>query len=358
MTHASDDSSSRAPAYDPRDTVTPYAFNVDEKLLGTELATPKRRLVALLIDLLLAALIAALGGILVGFAVAFIFFRIATRRREQRTLKRWARAALATIGAFVLFITVIAVIGGGWSVSFSDEEAGGLDDSARSPEAVMATIRDSVNQQLEREGIQRERLEAAGVPSVVLDFLEAGSSSGDSLAADERNRSARLLRRYTEAFAEEDAAALDSLGGPTRALVAGEQLTQLRTELQHATDRIDALEKRNDDLAGRIENPSLWRMIRSTANDVGLQIGWVGVYFTLFLAWWSGQTPGKRFLGLRVVRLDGERLTLWVSFERFGGYAAGLATGLLGFAQVFWDPNRQAIHDRIAHTVVIRERSA
>ena len=35
--------------------------------------------------------------------------------------------------------------------------------------------------------------------------------------------------------------------------------------------------------------------------------------------------------------------------------AAGFATGLLGFAQVFWDANRQAIHDRISGTVVIRD---
>jgi uncharacterized RDD family membrane protein YckC len=38
-----------------------------------------------------------------------------------------------------------------------------------------------------------------------------------------------------------------------------------------------------------------------------------------------------------------------------GGYAAGFATGLLGFAQVFWDANRQGIHDRIVGTVVIMD---
>jgi uncharacterized RDD family membrane protein YckC len=49
-------------------------------------------------------------------------------------------------------------------------------------------------------------------------------------------------------------------------------------------------------------------------------------------------------------------LGLWFAFERFGGYAAGIATGLFGFAQLYWDPNRQAIHDRVARTVVIRSR--
>ena len=79
------------------------------------------------------------------------------------------------------------------------------------------------------------------------------------------------------------------------------------------------------------------------------------MYLTLFLVLWDGRTPGKKALGLRVVRLNGEPLSLFLSLERAGGYAAGLATGLLGFAQVLWDPNRQAIHDKIAETVVIRE---
>ena len=38
-----------------------------------------------------------------------------------------------------------------------------------------------------------------------------------------------------------------------------------------------------------------------------------------------------------------------------GGYAAGFATVLPGFAQVFWDANRQGIHDRIVGTVVIMD---
>jgi uncharacterized RDD family membrane protein YckC len=64
---------------------------------------------------------------------------------------------------------------------------------------------------------------------------------------------------------------------------------------------------------------------------------------------------GKRLMRIRVVRLDGNPITWWVAFERTGGYAAGLFTGLLGFAQVWWDGNRQAIHDRIVGTVVVTD---
>jgi hypothetical protein len=41
-------------------------------------------------------------------------------------------------------------------------------------------------------------------------------------------------------------------------------------------------------------------------------------------------------------------------FGRYGGYGAGFATGLLGFLQIYWDPNRQAIQDKISATVVIK----
>ena len=46
------------------------------------------------------------------------------------------------------------------------------------------------------------------------------------------------------------------------------------------------------------------------------------------------------------------------SLRRYGGYAAGMATGGLGFLQALWDLNRQGIQDRVAHTVVIDLRRA
>ena len=89
------------------------------------------------------------------------------------------------------------------------------------------------------------------------------------------------------------------------------------------------------------------------AEDVGLGLSWAIAYFTLLPAWWNGQTLGKKLFGLRVVELTGKPITVMRAFKRYGGYAAGMATGFFGFMQVFWDPNRQAIQDKTAHTVVI-----
>ena len=340
------------PSYDPRDIITPYAFEVDEELLGAELAAPSRRLWAMLLDLMIAAVTTQLGGVSLGLIVAFLFFRLATRQRIEQPLKRWARASLAVIGALVLFATVVSFVGSGGGNGDGENPA---ITSAERDSVRNATV-DSVMNELSRQGISTEQLSNVPfMPRAVLDVMETAQQP-DSMSAEQRDSSAVFVRQYAEALRSNDKAALDSLRPTVAALAAGSQITNLRSQLQRAEERIDDLEDRNDELAERANDPSLWRMARSTANDLGLTFGWIGVYFTLFLAWWNGYTPGKWLLGIRVLRLNGQRMSLWPAFERFGGYAASIATGLVGFAQIYWDPNRQGMHDRIAQTVVIRVR--
>lgn len=50
---------------------------------------------------------------------------------------------------------------------------------------------------------------------------------------------------------------------------------------------------------------------------------------------------------------DGKPITWWLAFNWIGGYAASLFTGMIGFAERLWDHDRQALHDRIAWTVVV-----
>ena len=84
---------------------------------------------------------------------------------------------------------------------------------------------------------------------------------------------------------------------------------------------------------------------------------WAGalmVWFTLTTRLGRGRTPGKRLFGLCVTRLDGRPLGWWDCFGRAGSYGASAATFMLGFLEAVWDPNRQALHDRVAGTVVVR----
>jgi uncharacterized RDD family membrane protein YckC len=137
----------------------------------------------------------------------------------------------------------------------------------------------------------------------------------------------------------------------------------LRALARRVNSLRDDLDDRDADLARtrtELEDATgggLFQWVRERLDDLGFGFGWAAVYMTVFLSWWNGQTVGKRMMRIRVVRLDGEPITWWVAFERVGGYAAGFATGLLGFAQVWWDANRQAIHDRIVGTVVVIDKA-
>ncbi len=77
-------------------------------------------------------------------------------------------------------------------------------------------------------------------------------------------------------------------------------------------------------------------------------------YFTLFTAY-LGATPGKMLLGLKVVREDGRPMDLLTAFLRevVGKTLSTLPLGL-GYLWAFFHPRRQAWHDLIADTLVVR----
>lgn len=116
--------------------------------------------------------------------------------------------------------------------------------------------------------------------------------------------------------------------------------------------RIDALE---DELARmrKTGGAKVQDEVNRWLDDAGISFGWALMYFTFLPAWLQGQTVGKRLMRIRVVALTGKPLGLLTNLRRYGGYAAGMATAGLGFAQIFWDTNRQALQDKAAHTVVV-----
>jgi uncharacterized RDD family membrane protein YckC len=77
------------------------------------------------------------------------------------------------------------------------------------------------------------------------------------------------------------------------------------------------------------------------------------VYFTYFHGS-VGQTPGKMLCGLKVVRTDGESLGYGRAFLRWTGYLLSSLMFGLGFLWIAWDRNKQAWHDKLAGTHVIR----
>ena len=67
-----------------------------------------------------------------------------------------------------------------------------------------------------------------------------------------------------------------------------------------------------------------------------------------------GTSPGKRALHLRIVDADtGEPMTVRQAGLRTLGYLLSFATCGAGFLWVLFNQRKQALHDRIANTVVI-----
>lgn len=232
--------------------VTPYAFGVSDALLGKALASPLRRLCALLIDLLLVASLTLMSITMFAFVMFFVsvvgYFK--SRARQGGSMAKSAFIVSAIIAA-ITFSGGVLIGDFKWSFDSSDSEHSVV------AEELTAEVKEDSKEEV-----------------------------GNTIADDESSY---------------------SLIGYAKGLLA----------------------------------------------DMGLGFGWAAVYFSVFVAWFNGQTVGKMLFKIKVVKIDAKPLTFWESFERYGGYSAGLATGLLGFLQITWDPNRQAIHDKISETVVL-----
>ena len=127
------------------------------------------------------------------------------------------------------------------------------------------------------------------------------------------------------------------------------ELRRANAELQ---EQVEALKKeyREQQSAG---SSWLYRA-RGFTRALGVTFGWSGIYFTLIPGVWHGRSIGKFLLRIRVVKINGTPLTFFDAFIRQGGYVAGVAMGMIGFLKVLWEPNRQAVEDSIAGTLVIK----
>jgi len=376
---------------DPRTIITPDAFSVAPELLGLALARPWRRAVAILIDLVLVAILANAQGVFFAFAAGLFVFWLATRRRKENRApskgRRVARYAFGCLGALTLLVAGLAI----WAAVFvdSDRAIGTIDvpggrNVAVSPAAVADLLRlahggDSADVaeaaerfvgRLESDDVAPDEMrsvvedlkEGAGTDSsLVLRELEAAierrAAQGAAIEADTLETDS-LFALYAAARSAGDSAAMARFGPPLGRELASEDLAESAAERHRLEGRVGELRAELSGAEQDLEeerNRGILATIYGLLDDVGLSLGWAGLYFTFFLGWWKGRTPGKRLLGIRVVRLDGQPLGYWASFERYGGYAASLFTGLEGFGRLIWDPNRQALEDKLAGTVVVRD---
>lgn len=358
---------------------------MDDQLLGQPLAGPWRRAVALLVDGAAVATLANAPGLIFGVAVAMVLLRVSVKPAAGGFIRRSVRLVTRATTAVIVFAVALSL----WNTvsGFGDDDDGtpaiamgegtaritGLQGIAAGRE-----ILDLVNSSDEEDAHDE-------LDDVVDDLVEAGLDDEvlfallqevppipdrpwinvvvDSALSDLTARFAEpvpdsvatgtgeLIAEYLGAEEAGDTVEMREVARRLGAVLAADSLAGLEARATLQERRADRLQEA---LTEEQEGGGLIAAFRTFAEDMGLGFGWTGLYFTAFTVLWRGQTPGKRLLGIRVVRLDRLPLGWFNSFERFAGYAAGLATGLLGFLQVFWDRNRQAIQDKIAGTVVIR----
>lgn len=307
-----------APSSDPRATITPDSFTVAPALLGLPLARPWRRALAITIDGILVGILANAGGVVLAFAAAITLWVASRPANTTGLARRGVTGLMRFTAALFLFIAVLNVWG-------RISRWGDAPDAPDAPNIAVDEALDSLGISLGRFGI--------ALPDSIQGLGAADSDDSDDDAV-----------RDTTIVAATDTTGSDTAAARIRALE--QQRDRLRAQNARLERELDEERERTGGIGG---------FLRGIADDLGVGFGWGALYFTAFLALWRGQTPGKRALGLRVIRLDGRPIGWWIAFERFGGYAASFSIGLLGFAQILWDRNRQGLHDKAVETVVIRD---
>ncbi len=392
-----------APTPDPRTHITPASFAVAPELLGTPLAGPWRRAVAMGIDLLLIALLVNAGGVLLALAAAGVLLWASSREKRGRR-RPWVRNFIRFGAAFVVFAVIVSNWGR-WRRDRAEEDAASAVDEATQGQSVPGVnltglgaigavgdalalkkadtereaqrAADRLVERLKRSGMSADQMadaraellqqDGSGLPPRAVAALRrafaerAGIAPDTGMAAGAAGARDSLARRYVARLEARDTAAASALAPRLGSAFAAESLSLLRGRTARLERSNAALEKQLDAEKQKPKGVGLVNTLADMGAEVarllrkaGLGFGLTGLYFTAFLALMNGQTPGKKLMGMRVRRLDGEPMGWWASFERFGGYSASIITGLGGFFQILWDRNRQGLHDKIAETVVVR----
>lgn len=347
-----------------RAIVTPFAFNVDESLLGTRLARPWQRLLAIGIDGVLVALLSYVTEALVLLVAALIVWRLT--RNHQIVLSAWARRWLRFISGMVIVAVLLSLLSG---LSDSLEEGSELSQTSAQVSQVFSgttalfSVSRTLQQCTDKACIERQLPEL----NRTLDKLFAGQTKARHQAAKELLDELKLLsdadkQRYLAQLAATDSGAnsvTDSVkNAAAKATEHADEAADANADASANAEqalRSVAAKNTNEPADDSDNKHSLLAWFQGVMQDFGLGLSWAALYFTLFTALWQGQTPAKKLLRIKVVRLNGEPLSLWNAFSRYGGYAAGVTTGLIGFLQVYWDSNRQCIQDKIGETVVIQQ---
>lgn len=345
---------------DPKTMVTPRAFTIAQTVLYTPLATPLKRALAIMIDgLLITVLAEQMDWMFILLVIGIIW--IEKRSRKFGRLLKWG--LYAALLAFMLLTTVGNLFNLNTSVGKHDEQTESQlavgEQVIRSLPALISlnlcTSYDCGKTQIQALRTTTERVARSnGMKDIELREMVLQTIADSSLPTEDRAKLREdvlngtlwpVITLHTELATT--GSALEPISNQSLSSVQSPHRT---ADIELAASQSSRTTSSDEDEATR---HSIIAWIKGFMSDMGLGFGWAAFYFTVFTARFDGQTLGKKILGIRVIQLDGANISLWAAFGRYGGYAAGFTTGLLGFMQIFWDPNRQGIQDKISSTVVI-----
>jgi uncharacterized RDD family membrane protein YckC len=110
-----------------------------------------------------------------------------------------------------------------------------------------------------------------------------------------------------------------------------------------------------NELTGRVEETTEWP---AWVYLVWLVLAVVPVLYYVLFHGRTGRTPGKRVAGIRVIDASGKPIGYGQAFLRwlmqFVFWFACFITGILDSLWPLWDDKKQAWHDKVANTVVVR----
>jgi hypothetical protein len=350
-----------------RAIVTPFAFKLAPELIGMPLARPWRRGVAILLDLMLVALLSSISSLWIALLAAIATWVLS--KRHEQVVSAWARRWLRIVSTLVIFVVVLEFIGP--YLDGGDDERGDSNITLSqlqqvSHSAAMAIIAGKLANCRDNSCVEellpsmKEQLDAvfADKPAERREMVASLFNDLTFLAPADKQQYVEQLMAGVK-LAPADAPATTEKTPDSAPANAPESnanspiITFSGDTVKPIAAKEDAELPAENQKGSASASHSLIDWAKGIIADLGLGLSWGALYFTLFTALLRGQTPAKKLLGIRVVRLSGEPLTLWGAFGRYGGYGAGIATGLLGFLQIYWDSNRQCIQDKIGETVVV-----
>ncbi|MFN0120492.1 MAG: RDD family protein [Blastocatellia bacterium] len=122
-----------------------------------------------------------------------------------------------------------------------------------------------------------------------------------------------------------------------------------------ATNLSDGVKSLSKYVSAGFSSGSLWIMAVAILISFVIFFG----YFVIFETLWSGQTPGKRWMKLRVIREDGRPVDVFAALTRNLLRLADMIPPpfySLGIVTIFANERSKRIGDFVAGTVVVKER--